>query len=390
MKNIFVFVVCGAQEHIDTLHFSLDYLKKYSKNEILIITDSSRNEIGIEHESIIDIETPAHFNNHQASIYLKTGIHKFLPKGNNYCYLDTDVVALNNEVDFIFNEYKTPITFAPDHCKVNQFSPYAVNCSCLEKFKAQQNEFEKASEKHDRNIKITDASILEQQKKLLAHFESLKNDFIKKAITALRYFSSIKKFNLNEDFYFDKKQRSWIYKPTNQAVLHEVPVKKIEQETGFKYSKWTQQWLNKNGEDIWQVQCTHLPAFIQSKFDIDVVSNWQHWNGGVFLFNDSSHDFLNTWHNKTMEIFKDKNWKTRDQGTLITTANEFGLQKHPTLDKKWNFIADYYKNSVDFKENGLFTDDNWKTNQKVNFVHIYHHWADETWSLWNWVLTKNK
>ena len=30
-KNIFVFVVCGGIEHIDTLHYSLEALKKFSK-----------------------------------------------------------------------------------------------------------------------------------------------------------------------------------------------------------------------------------------------------------------------------------------------------------------------------------------------------------------------
>jgi hypothetical protein len=79
MKNIFIYVVCGDREHIETLHFSLKYLKHFSKNEILVITDSSRNEIPIEYEKIVDVKTPLEFNNHQASIYLKTGIFKFVP-----------------------------------------------------------------------------------------------------------------------------------------------------------------------------------------------------------------------------------------------------------------------------------------------------------------------
>ena len=73
-NRIFVFVVCGKREHIDTLHLSLQYLKKYSKHEIKIITDSSRNEIEILHDQVIDIKTPTQYSHHQASIYLKTGI----------------------------------------------------------------------------------------------------------------------------------------------------------------------------------------------------------------------------------------------------------------------------------------------------------------------------
>ena len=87
MKNSFIFVVCGAREHIDTLHFSLEYLKKYTSNEIWVLTDTSRNELPILHDKIVDVQTPGEFNHHQASIFLKTGIHHYFPKGNRYCYL---------------------------------------------------------------------------------------------------------------------------------------------------------------------------------------------------------------------------------------------------------------------------------------------------------------
>ena len=82
-ENIFVFVVCGNREHIDTLHFSLDALKRFSKNKIVIVTDSSRNEVPVNHSEIFDVETPNEFTHHQASIFLKTSLHKFLPVKNN-------------------------------------------------------------------------------------------------------------------------------------------------------------------------------------------------------------------------------------------------------------------------------------------------------------------
>jgi hypothetical protein len=133
-KNIFVFVVCGAAEHVETLHFSLKYLQHFSKNEIFVVTDSSRNEIAINHDQIIDVKVDEKYNHHQASIYLKTGLNKFLPEGNNYCYLDTDVIAVSENCDLIFNEYIAPITFAPDHCKIRNFSSYAVQCNCTEEW----------------------------------------------------------------------------------------------------------------------------------------------------------------------------------------------------------------------------------------------------------------
>ncbi|MCB0540987.1 MAG: hypothetical protein KDE33_25980 [Bacteroidetes bacterium] len=385
--NKFVFVVCGAKEHIDTLHYSLERLKKYSQNEIIVLTDSTRNAIKVEHSLIIDIETPKHFNHHQASIYLKTGIYKFLPKGNNYCYLDTDVIALNNDVDKIFEEFEAPVTFAPDHCVVKKFSPYAVFCGCSEKWKIKRDIFEASSLKHDKNRAITDTEILSRQKILLSFFNDIQKNIFKKFTVAVRYFMALKKFHLNEDFYFDKINREWVDKINGSVVLHEVPVKTIEKETGFKYNRWTQNWHDKEGNNIWQDECEHLPQFIYNKYKIKVNANWQHWNGGVFLFNDQSHEFLASWHKKTMEIFEDKNWRTRDQGTLIATANEFGLQNHKKLSKKWNFIADYYNKGIDFNDEGFFTDNFWKSKYKVNFIHVYHHWGDESWGVWRRIVS---
>ena len=94
-KNAYVFVVCGERKHIETLHFSLKSLKLVSQFPIWVVTDKKRNEIEIEHDNIIDVSTPEDFNHHQASIWLKTSLHRILPKGTTYCYLDSDVIAMN-------------------------------------------------------------------------------------------------------------------------------------------------------------------------------------------------------------------------------------------------------------------------------------------------------
>lgn len=384
-KNIFVFVVCGGKEHIDTLHFSLKYLNRFSKCNILVVTDSSRNEIPLNHNDIVDVETPKEFNHHQASIYLKTGLHKFLPKGNNYCYLDTDVIALSEECDKIFDEFIAPIRFAPDHCTVKKFSPYAVNCGCMEKWQKDRAIFNKSLEKHDKNRQIKDEFVLQKAKELQFHFEELKKSPPKKLLTALRYFTSYPKFKLNKQFYFDKKKRTW-YINSGETIMYEVDVKAIQRETGLKYNKWKQQWLNKKGEDIWKDECNHLVEQIRTTFDINVEeTDWQHWNGGVFLFNDESHAFMDAWFDKTMHIFSLPEWKTRDQGTLIATAWEFGLESHPSLSKKWNFIADENNSNLDYKSGYIFTDDDWKNEYTVKLIHIYHRFGDESWDLWNYI-----
>lgn len=386
-KKCFVFVVCGAKEHLDTLHFSLERLKKHSRAEIIVLTDSTRNEIKITHSQVIDVKTAEHFDHHQASIYLKTGIHKFLPVGPVYCYLDTDIIALKDDVDEIFNEYTTPIIFAPDHCKLKKFSPYSINCGCKEAWEQKRETFEKASLKYDKNRQIIDPASISKRKKLQIHFEYLKNNYPRKLLTAIRYLFSTKIFHLNKDFYFDKNMRVWKDSETNSNILFEVDVQKIESETKFTFNKWTQKWLDQHKQDIWKDECEHLSEYIEDTFGIHINNkNWQHWNGGVFLFDESSHDFLEAWHQKTLHIFKLDKWKTRDQGTLIATVWQFGLNNHKTLSKQWNFIADYNKSGLDFTSSGKFTDDHWQSQYQPSLLHVYHHWGDISWSVWNWVL----
>lgn len=387
-NRVFVFVVCGKAEHIETLHLSLKYLKKYSKNEIVVITDTSRNDMEISHPHIINIETPKHYSHHQASIYLKTGIHKFLPKGNLYCYLDTDVVAVSEKCDEIFEEFKTPIRFATDHCKVRKFSSSAVNCDCQKNREVDRQKFFQFT-KDINSVTVTNPILIEKGKELQFEFDQLKKSLPKKIYTAIRFFLSPEIFHFNNQFYFNKKTKTWHIK-NGDVVMYDVDVDKMQKATGLVYNKWTKKWYNKQGEDIWYDECNHLTEYIEDTFQISIKDkNWQHWNGGVFLFDDSSHNFLDAWHNKTMHIFTLSNWKVRDQGTLIATAWEFGLANHPTLSKRFNFIADYNNNGVQINtETNHITDDGFITKYEPAFVHVYHHWGNKSWPIWQWIETK--
>jgi len=387
-KGTFVFVVCGSKEHIDTLHFSLSYLKKYSKNNILVLTDSNRNELPIEHDSIIDVKTPENYNHHQASIYLKTGIHKFLPSGNLYCYLDTDIIAVSSNCDAIFNEFIAPIRFAPDHCQVRKFSSYAINCGCL-KTRERDREIFNEFVAEVQGTSIKDETLRSKSKALQLEFDLLKKSWFKKAITAVRYFTSYPIFKFNKEFHFNKKSRTW-HDTSGAIVMYEMDIEKMQKATGLKYNKWNQKWYNKLGEDIWFDECNHLTEYINQEFKIEIKDkNWQHWNGGVFLFNNESHNFLNAWFEKTMHIFTLPNWKTRDQGTLIATAWEFGLENHPTLSKQFNFIADFNNTGVQINQDtNQLTDDGFVTTYNASLVHVYHHWMDKSWPIWQWIESK--
>lgn len=232
----FVYAVCGGAGHIRTLHRSLEYLRARTVLPIIVVTDTRRNELVIDHPSVIDIKTPDGLNHHQASIFLKTGLNKFLPGDTEYAYLDTDVIAAAEGVDLIFDHRSGPVTFGSDftilESCVGNFSPWAVHCSCLEKH---------------------------------------------------------------------------------------------------------------------TIACSHLAQAIECKFGIAVPDEWVHWNGGVFLFGPDSAAFLETWQSLTLQIFEDPYWKIRDQGTLVATVWEYGLQRQPRLPPEYNFILDLRNHNLRFR-----------------------------------------
>ena len=243
-EQIFVFVVCGRVDHIKTLHYSLASLKKFSRKKIIVLTDSSRNECAIQHDSIVDIKTPEELNNHQASIFLKTAIHRFVPKGNIYCYLDTDVVALSSRVDEIFQEFVPPILFAQDHCRMDKFSPSAIDCGCLKEFKTRANELRFQFKKH-RHLQRQPENE-EKKAKLLRKLKEIKENKIQYKLLSFRFNFSRYKFRLDEDNFFDKQKQVWQDAQGN-AVLYEKEesaIQEIETKTDYRCDiannhKWT-------------------------------------------------------------------------------------------------------------------------------------------------------
>lgn len=383
-EKVFVFVVCGAQEHIDTLHYSLAALAARTRRPVWVVTDSSRNEVPVSHPHIIDIRTPEHYDHHQASIYLKTGLHRFLPAGPLYCYLDTDVVAVRDGVDEIFDQYVSPITFAPDHCVADQFSPSAVRCGCAEKFNAWEKELKELFLVYKDLIRQPEDA--EKKERLLKYLEEARKDKLKYAVLSLRFNAARKIFKLDQDTFLNKKEHYW-HDRTGAPILYENPVlssvEMIERTTPYRCEADRGGIWTRDGLDVFDARCTHLIEAIRQVFNIEVSDpQWQHWNGGVFLFDDTSRDFLKSWHDKTMKIFDLPGWKTRDQGTLIATAWEYGLQHHPMLSRRYNLIADYMHRNIDHLGDLVFRLKKEQAEIRPVLAHIYHHWADKRWDVW--------
>lgn len=388
--NKFVFVVCGGKEHIAELNFSLKFLRHFTKNEIIVLTDTKRNEIIIEHDNIIEVDTPKEYDNHQASIYIKTGINKFLSSGHTYCYLDGDIVAISENTDKIFDYFISPISFAKDHCTINQFSPFAMNCNCAEDNLKREKYFKESISKVFGKIDMSVFSDNKDSKKLLAIFNKLKEHPLKNFFSTiryvfLRYIIPVNSFNL--DIYrFDKKDKCW-YNSNNEIILFDYPFysKKLFELAGIWYDKQKNVWKSNDNQEFrfTEPSCIHLTEYLAKEYGISIPSDWQHWNGGVFIFDDTSTDFLNFWHEQTIKEFTNSYTKTRDQGTLALTVWKMGLQNQPNIPQEFNWITEYANNEIAWSKELGYTKDGFRTQFHPNLLHIYHEWGNQEWSIWN-------
>lgn len=405
--NNFVFVVCGASKHIQTLNYSLGHLKHFSQTNIIVVTDLSRNDGVIEHENIVNVETPTEFDHHQASIYLKTRLHKIVDLNNRYCYLDTDVVAVDEKVDELFDHQIEPIIFSTDHCPVIEFSANAINCNCSkmadirrQKFEELAGEYVEVEKAHNKKYKPSDPEVYKDYLKLKQVLLDYERDYawFTKTHTSIQFILSHllpSKFNfvnylLNNGGFVWKDEERKIYDSKGNLLYDDREpypsyYKYIERISGFRWDSVNKIWLNDDGYYLYSERCSHLLQEIERKFNITIDNSWQHWNGGVFLFNASSVEFMDTWHDYTMQIFEDDNWKTRDQGTLIATAWKFGLQNQKTLPIEFNFLADYGNEKLKFMKDKGFSYNGFASFTQPHFLHVYHHFGDKNWEVWKYV-----
>lgn len=345
-NNRFVMAACGGRKYIDRLHFSLNALQRFSRNEIIVVTDSSRNEIPIVWNNVVDVKIPSHLSNAQACLFLKTTINRHLPGQSRYCFLDPHVVALSAEVDEIFHHKMGPVTFAPDGKRLREFSPHAVNCGCIQ----QQDGREKLS-----------PGILQRQREFFKKLENEKSGRLRYLLFLLRFKLSPNIFKLGSETFYNKQEHFWF----SSSGLP------------FFYDKEV------------AAPCDHLRQMIAKKFGVSITDpDWHHWNSSVFLFDESSGKFLDRWHQKTMQIIGDAGWKTCDQGTLAATVWEMGLQKEFLLTKRFNFMADFHNGRLTVMDEACLSDDGGETQCRPAFINIRKFFGTPGWDVWDWVESK--
>ena len=112
---------------------------------------------------------------------------------------------------------------------------------------------------------------------------------------------------------------------------------------------------------------------------------------GVFEFDKRGHAFLDTWHEKTVRIFGLPMWRTRDQGTFVATAWEFGLQNARTIPKRFNTIIDPNIAATMVSRAGdVLTTDAFLSTVCPVFSHVMGRFGDDTWDVWRWVHARAK
>lgn len=393
-NQCFVFAVCGAERHIRALHYSLKALRRHSRSDILVVTSALRNEIEIEWPRVIDIATPAHLDNQQAGIFIKTSLHRFVPPGPRYCYLDTDIVAVHPSVDEIFSYNPNPIRFAADHVGLSEFSPHAVRCGCQARNHHDIEEITEIKEAAYASLDVQDPE--PKLCRTSTDYEERADKMIFRWAAFLRWAAGRPSPSQHCEPAQRRWQRYWL--ESQDRVLWEPPtiIDHVERTTSWRRDHRRQSWITPNGNDIYHLACDHLMAQIATTFGIVVKeSNWQHWNGGVFLFDRNSAPFLEQWHENTLRIFNDPLWLTRDQGTLVATIWQLGLQNAPILPQAFNLVADPCNRGLMISKSGLhLTKDGFLSKEKPRLIHALSRvsalsrFLDPTWDVWQWVTAR--
>jgi len=345
----FVYVACGSDEHIRRLQLSIRALKKFSKKDIIVVTDALKNQVSIEYDKIISIPTPSNLNAHQSVIFLKTSLHRYLENGPIYTYLDTDIIARSSLVNRVFDHFINPVAFATDYVDIQHFSPAAMMCGCVEKFRHYEKTLTGLFETYDPNyFRMRNPD----NRKKIARIEQLNTEYRKN-----NWWTLYKKFkhwfdphhiHLTDFTHYVKRKTGYTWNDKDQTwlddqgkIIYSLDTafnQGIEACSGYRFDETIHAWKAPDGQPVNDVKCSHLQDAISERTGISIPGEWRHWNGGLFIFDERSAPFLEDWHRLSVDAFRNPYWVTRDQGTLATAVWKQGLQRQSTLPAKFNFI----------------------------------------------------
>ncbi len=432
-RERFVLAVCGGEDYFRQLDRTLNHLRRFTDREVVVVTDSARNEVPLDHPLVVEVSTPEALDHRQASIWLKTSLPRHLDLSYRYCYLDADVLAVREGIEQVFLYDFGPAVFASDHCRLDYFSPCAVQCGCWSEEKEDRareldgliqrfetvdpelwplrREVETLLDRHEERYEDPPPEISwrrDQLRDFLRGYEGRDLALVWGLLTRILrrlgprltwelwrhrdpngviddYLGPItERIRRQLGVHWQETERHWL-NTEGRVVLRDVPWH-VEEASEFRFSTEEDTWLDSTGDLVFHRSCAHLREAIARRFSVEIdEGEWRHWNGGVFLFGAEAMPFFDRWHSMTLEVFDDPYWHDRDQGTLAAAVWSLGLQEQSTLPREFNFLADYQRPDLVFSpENGfaLGGDPRWI---EPFLVHVYHHWGDQTWPVWQWL-----
>jgi len=125
----FVLVATG-QEHVKRVNLALQFLRKFSKKDIVVIHARADgiNLDGVSED--IELTDLDDWSDIELNRFAKTQLYKLVE--GPACYIDNDVFAVSPEVDSIFDHLQSPVTFGTDHVvTLDYFSTWSVKDGTL-------------------------------------------------------------------------------------------------------------------------------------------------------------------------------------------------------------------------------------------------------------------
>lgn len=322
MKHVFVLTGAGKGKHSRRIEDAFHRLRAHTELSIEVYLGRNRHDVS-KIIPFMEVDVPESFNDHQASIWLKTSLANITQTSTIYAYLDTDIYPIG-EIDKLFEAYKAPINFAQDIGYIDHFSPAAMKCNCQKLF----NEYF-----HYADSQLDFAVLNEKQQKL--HLYLHNHSKILKIWNFLKFNFSPNAFSYGNEFYFSKKEKKWVDNKNN-TILYHNPKQQLES-SGNAYILKKTDYPTLNYDET--IACNHLRIYLMEEYNLQLNSHVKIWNGGMFLFTSQSNDFLNLWHKTTLENLSSEQCKTKDQIGLVVAMKKYGLSaEHHFIPSKWNMI----------------------------------------------------
>ncbi|MFP4476100.1 MAG: hypothetical protein ACLFOY_11135 [Desulfatibacillaceae bacterium] len=361
-ESAFVFVATGPAAHLERLGVAVDRLRRFSGARILAVTDRKRNRAPLRDVEVVDAPTPPELTDRQAAMLLKTSLHEIVDARVPCCYLDTDVLAVRPGVEGVFGQPRGPVGLCPDHCRLDEFSPYAAGCGCLDGMRERTDAVEAlvaAYSGHSRDWEGPGPGIAERLRRAAVRpvppgIGGVLAPLVNRAVRILRL----------------------------GGGRHHELLRRVERELGVFYDHANARWVDPNGRDIYECRCDHFPRAAREHWGVDMEPEWRHPNGGVFVFDERSGPFMDAWRARVLDTFGNPGFSVRDQGALAATAWEAGMENGPWMSQDYNCILDSGNRELTHHGGLVFSTSLRGPRARPVFVHLFHDFGNPRWDVW--------